>query len=342
MTTHDGRPGDEHPKDRPEDRPGDSPEEAPPPRRPEGEDPTGEDPARRLSFEDLLAAIDETQSDSEPTTAESPEDDTDDQPRDAAADNRPDRDIFGRTPKHAPDWSHRRGEPRVFVLLWTIYLMFCAAAMFARSGGMVAFDPVAFRPSARMGLLMMMVGVGLLWPLMRLSQAMPREGGVRATLKDAGIIIVTGHALILPQLWLARWDGQVVLALSVLFVLWTLLTGAVIACTQGPPTAGEEGEPRTGTRAAGVLCCLALVLSGGLVALADAGRAPGADAIASRPARMLSPMTAIYEIARDRPWTGRAAMIGPAHRASLGATALAAAGAWGVALVACRRRRNET
>lgn len=255
---------------------------------------------------------------------------------------RPDRDLFGRTPKNAPDWSHRRGEPRVFVLLWTVYLMFCAAAMFARSGGMASFDPVAFRPSARLGLLMLMVGVGLLWPLMRLSQAMPREGGVRATLKDAAIIIVTGHALILPQLWLARWDGQVVLALSLLFVLWTLLTGAVIACTQGPPTGGEGGDPRSGTRSVGVLCCLALVLSGGLVALADAGRQPGADAIASRPAWMLSPLTAIYEIARDRPWTGRPAMIGPAHRASLGATAIAAGGAWGVAFVACRRRRIET
>lgn len=282
-----------------------------------------EDTARRAVLPQAEEAVDDT---AEPSVDPAP----------------PDRDIFGRTPKHTPDWSHRRGEPRVFVLLWTVYLMFCAAAMFSRSGGMASFDPVAFRPSARLGLLMMMVGIGVLWPLMRLSQAMPREGGVRATLKDAAIILVTGHALILPQLWLARWGGGVVVALSVLFVCWTLLIGSVIASTQGPPRGREGSGSRPGGRAAGVLCCLVLVLSGGLVALADAGRVPGNDAIASRPAWMLSPLTAIYEIARDRPWTGRPAMVGPAHRAALGATGLAAAASWGVALVACRRRRIET
>lgn len=225
---------------------------------------------------------------------------------------RADRDLFGRSPKDRPDWSHRRGEPRVFALLWIIFLMIVTFWMFDSSGAFAGFDPMAFRPAAREGLMLMMVGVCAFWPAMRLSQSLP-DAPRAAIGKDLLIVGFTTQALVWPQIWLSELGVVVTLALAAAVGGWVVLTGAFLAIALG-------GKGSTTRRGVGLTMCLALLGAGAVIAASN--RTGSGDPLRSRAVWMGSPMTAIYEITRDRPWRARAggrltqskfAFVGPVH-----------------------------
>lgn len=245
-----------------------------------------------------------------------------------------DRDLFGRPPRHHPDWSHRRGEPRVFALGWTVYLMMLTTLMFAWAGGRGIMSPESFRVSARLTMVLLLVGITLLWPMTRLSQAAPQRP-LPSTLKDLLIIALPAQALIWPHIWLCRWPVEVVAAAAAAVAIWAVAIGAILAIAWGFFGVGNTG------RILAMAACVILVVSGAVVALVDASLAAGRTPPLAQLPWMYTPLTSIFELTRDRPWSGRSADIGPGHLRALVVIGALSVGGWAVAamLPGCRFKR---
>lgn len=243
----------------------------------------------------------------------------------------PDLDIFGRPAPAGRDWSHRRGEPRIFAFFWTLYLLLATIAAFWSVGAPGAPDPMALRPAARAVLAAITVGVALLWPMTRLSQEPPsvRPGRImRAVGQDLIVLLVPAQAIIWPQLAMAAWPLPVVAALACSLTAWALLIGSLLAMAQ--MLAGAR-------RGWWMLAFVAIAGLGPLVALG-----PGGMGHADRSFDwwwMTSPITTGFELSRDRPWTGAAAAVADGHwRAIAFVGALAAFGWLWAAILASFRR----
>lgn len=260
----------------------------------------------------------------------------------------PDRDIFGRAPTRTRDWSHRRGEPRVFAFGWTLYLMAIVALMFAQGGALSTFSGESFRPTARVTMVLLMVGGLVLWPLVRLSQAKPRAGGTASTVRDLVVILVPAQALIWPQTWLADWPLEIVMMLGALLFVWVLLIGGIIAIGLGPAEVpstlhalqleGQEIGRRT--RSWSLIACLVAGLAGLFVppifALDQAGW------LQARPGWMASPYLSVFEVTRDRAWLGSGAAVGRIHWLWVSAVGLIGATVWLTAFIVNAQRARRT
>lgn len=233
----------------------------------------------------------------------------------------PDLDLFGHTPKGRPDWSHRRGEPRLFAILWMVYLMAASGVMLAGVAAANAISPSVTRPAATAMLIAAMIGVTVLWPMVRLSQAAP-ERPVRAVAGDLLVMLPPAYALVLPQaFWfLSSWPIGVVLAIGGAFTAWGVLVGGVLAVALL--------AVRRGGRTAWMLVFLAITL--GAPVLLGAGIVGSATApnAGPTPGWMGSPITAVLEIARPRVATGQSARVWAGHWRLLGATAAIGGIAW--------------
>jgi len=225
-------------------------------------------------------------------------------------------DLFGRPPPEGmKSWSHRRGEPRVFALLWTGYLMAATIIAFAIGGAGGVMSPESLRAGGRVLLLSCLLGAAVLWPITRLSQERPANP-LGATARDLIVVIIPMQAVILPQTWLASWPLSVVLAMCALSIAWCVLVGGMLA-------AAQEGEARVGWS----LAIIGVVLLGTLPAIVGALVAPPMND-APRISWMCSPITGVFEITRERPLTGRSAQVGPAHAGSIAAIAALGVIAW--------------
>jgi len=269
----------------------------------------------------------------DPERAESPK---------AGAEAPSERDIFGRKPKGRLDWAHRRGEPRTFALLWTLFLMLATLVMFASLSASPSVTPEVYRPAARTLLLTVVLGATLLWPMTRLSQLPPEERPVGSVLKDLVVVLLPVQALIWPHAlgMLSGWPLGVVAAIALCIGAWACVGGGVLAVAYVTmkPDAGA------GVRAVWMLVFVALVIGPPVWFLLGGGYAvTGAGPTLEPPSgRMLSPLTAVIEITRDRAWTGRPAQVGGGHWRPLVATlalgGLLLVGARGAALA--RRGRS--
>lgn len=242
---------------------------------------------------------------------------------DTAEPARPDLDLFGNPPPKGRDWSHRRGEPRIFAFCWTLYLLLATVAAFWAVGAPGGHDPLAMRPAARSLLAAITVGAALLWPMTRLSQTAPSErpGRVaKAVGQDVLVLLVPAQAVIWPQIAMAAWPVPVVAALAASIAAWTLLVGAVLALGLSIPRVH---------RAWWMLLVVAIAGAGPLVALGPlGGLAHGNDAFDWW--WMTSPLTSGFEIARDRAWTGAAAAVQPGHWRAIALVAWIALIGWAV------------
>ncbi|MBX3410326.1 MAG: hypothetical protein KF859_10615 [Phycisphaeraceae bacterium] len=229
--------------------------------------------------------------------------------------------------RHDP-WAHRRGEPRLFIVCWAVYLL--AASITSLGGtvwvGMVATD--VYRPAARIMLGLAGLGVAVLWPMVRLCQAAPQRP-VEAFAVDMTVVampvMVVAMAQSLP--WMGAWPPQVSVVLSMVFVGWTLIVGALLLAYFSRP---ERRTPRW--------VCMLLV-----VALAGAGPAFAWGAAWAWPVvpsayadlgLLASPITAPFEAVRDRAWSGFYARVERAHWVLAGAIL-----AGGIVAVAAAARR---
>ena len=159
----------------------------------------------------------------------------------------PELDVFGRAPKGRPDWSHRKGEPRVFALMWMMYLMGASLLMVTSIAAVQSISPNVVRPAARAMLITATIGICVLWPMVRLSQRRPEKTVLGAVAADLVVLLPPLAALALPQALnvLANWPMQVVWALLAGLTGWAVLIGAVLALalrTVGRGTGGASEE----------------------------------------------------------------------------------------------------
>lgn len=219
----------------------------------------------------------------------------------------PDVDLFGRPARKGADWSHRRDEPRGLALAWTIYLMLTTLGSLAPAFGLGRFDADVYRPAARLLMVLVMVGLVVLWPMVRLAQLGRVESPGRFVSRDLIVLLLPALTLVWPQVILADWPASVVGALTGVLVAWSLVTGAVLVFWSR--VGGSRVVPGWGVMVF-VLCVVAgspLVLwrSGVLdLGAVDQGVTRG---------WMWTPVTGVWELVRDRAWSGRPARVGAAH-----------------------------
>jgi hypothetical protein len=239
---------------------------------------------------------------------------------------------------HDP-WAHRRGEPRVFALLWTLYL-FAATAITMLSviaRGLPGAD--AMRPAARAMLITVAAGIALVWPLVRLSQQRD-DRPIAATMHDLIVLLVPVQAIVWPQTlwWLARWPLEVVAAVALSLISWAVLIGGLIALAYStdPRFAPAGPTHRDVLRRSGWMTLVICIV---LLPTIPAVFGPAFET--TRWWWMLSPITAAAELVRDRSWSGISTAVTAGHWWLITATALAALPAWGVAAARESRPLNR-
>jgi hypothetical protein len=231
-------------------------------------------------------------------------------------------------------WAHRRGEPRVFVLLWTTFLFAATVLTLAGMGAAGPITPEVYRPAARILMITVAAGVAVLWPMFRLSQDSPPGGAIAHTIQDVFIVLLPAQAVIWPQHWLAGWPLDVILAVIALLAAWASLIGSLLAIAIAP------GRARS-SRALWMGALLALALAGAALALVERTDAPGA-AVRGHVLWMISPLTGVYELVRDRSWSGTVAVVYREHWAAILWTAGVSLPLWGVAASMSRGPRGAS
>ncbi|MEM9560868.1 MAG: hypothetical protein AAF995_11215 [Planctomycetota bacterium] len=234
---------------------------------------------------------------------------------------RRERDLFGKVPKDRADWSHRRGEPRLFAVGWMVFLMGASGLVLAGIGAATHLSPHVAAPAARGALVAIAIGIGVLWPMLRLSQVPPdRRRVLREVLRDLLVMVPPAAAVVLPQSlpFLANWPIEVILSVVALLAAWSLVAGGLVAL--GYATARADGTGRSGT--IWMLAVVALVAAGPIVL---GVRAPARDESA-RPVALVSPVSGVMELTRPRPASGSSAAVSGEHWRAIGWVALSGAG----------------
>jgi hypothetical protein len=236
-------------------------------------------------------------------------------------------------------WAHRRGEPRTFAFLWTLFLFAATATTFLAVLSSGSSSPDVMRPATRILLAVTATGIVLVWPMIRLSQTADRNP-IIGVAQDLVVILIPVQAVIWPQWlgWLGRWPFEVIAAVAALAVAWAVLTGSLLALAQA-------SHLRAAARVAGdgpvrwpawkwMLVFIALAVAGMIPALLTSSAAPShLDQESLRPAWMLCPALGVFEITRDRAWRGVSAAVTPGHWLTLGGIALASLPWWLAALI---------
>ncbi len=239
-------------------------------------------------------------------------------------------------------WAHRRLEPRGLAIIWSAFLFFLTITIFAGAPLLQSSATEHARFNARLMLQALTVGVVILWPLLRLSQATPIRGFSGGGGRDAGIfadllvILAPAQAIIWPQATplLAGWPRDVVACAACWIGAWALVVGGVLALALRPRSVEDlrAHRPDPRPRWAWMLLVIAVTLAGAMVPLAVK---PGPGPAARRgfnAAWMASPFTGVAEIARDRSWTGKSAQVSRGHWRATGLVALTSSPLWALAL----------
>lgn len=141
----------------------------------------------------------------------------------------------------------------MFALALSVYLLLASGLTVFAAPALGSPSEAAFRRSAGMLLLLVSFAVAVLWPMLRLSQASPRQP-VAAGLADTAIValmaqaviwpltLLPGGAVIRPAPWMGLWPWGVSAGLGLAMASWASLFGALIACG----TAGRAGWGRAG------------------------------------------------------------------------------------------------
>ncbi|MCA9293511.1 MAG: hypothetical protein KDA20_06835 [Phycisphaerales bacterium] len=127
-------------------------------------------------------------------------------------------------------WAHRKGEPRVFALLWAVYLLVAAVltVFSVRALGYPRTSQFVFGGLSMLTLAL--VGIMLLWPALRLCQAKPALPTTSALL-DLAVVLLPVHAIVWPLSMLTGWPWTVTVGLLLLVTGWGMVAAGVIAIT---------------------------------------------------------------------------------------------------------------
>lgn len=206
-------------------------------------------------------------------------------------------------PKNRPDpWAHRRGEPRTFAFFWTMFILIAVAGSVMWVARYAALTTGAYAPAARIMLIVVGVGMTLLWPMVRLSQATPPRPVPLHALIDTWIVLLPIQVVLWPLVFLAGWPVNIVLGVAGNFLAWGLLTGGILAIALAGPTLQHPSDPRLARRTLWMLTMVALTLGAPLIILLS--RMANPDGSIEEPLSMFSPLTSVAVL------TGRG-MLGP-------------------------------
>lgn len=235
---------------------------------------------------------------------------------------RKERDLLGKEPPgDLIDWSHRKGEPRVFALLWMIFLLSTTALMFARLATGFSISPSVSRPASQEMLVIVAIGMSILWPMVRLSQRIPPPSIVMSSIRDLVVVIVPMQAVIWPQrlIVLGGWSSEVVLALALHTLAWGILIAGAVSIGS-IFIAGSTPQTQQRNRALSMLGVLLIIFAFPIIELLTLKGASIGPANANL-GWMLSPITGIMELTTDRSVLGRAAFAYNAHFRMIAAVA---------------------
>ncbi len=206
----------------------------------------------------------------------------------------------------------------------------------AMSSGMATHDVI--RAAARMLLAIIAAGIIIVWPMVRLSQE-PDPRPLIGPILDIVVLLVPIQAIIWPQSlpWLGNWSLSVIAAVGATLAAWSVLIGALIAMSHAL-------RARSRSTVSWMAVFVLVVLMGLIPALATSRPASSMvdqPAQVARVSWMASPMTAMFELAQDRTWTGATAAVFPGHWRMIGFTFAAAAVCWLAAIVVRKRTGNR-
>lgn len=138
-------------------------------------------------------------------------------------------------------WAHRRGEPRLLVLCWAIYLLAASGATIMRMPEIGFAEARFVQGAARVLMVLIAGGLTLLWPMVRLSQATPRRPST-AAIVDFVALAAPLCAVLWPVTWLGRWDWPVTAGVMGMLGGWGLCMAAIVAMgTRGSSSAARTG-----------------------------------------------------------------------------------------------------
>ncbi|TVQ61445.1 MAG: hypothetical protein EA378_08720 [Phycisphaerales bacterium] len=239
-------------------------------------------------------------------------------------------DLFGKPPPEGKrNWAHRRAEPRALALLWTVFLLLATVGTFVSAGTDGLMSVESYRYAARGLLTVIMVGATLLWPVVRLSQSLPSEGGVRGSAKDVFVVVFPAQAILWPQALLARWPIEVMAGSVALLTAWSVLVGAGLAWALGAREPGMRRLPaRVATGWALAFVGLGLAGPGWWLVSSWMGGGVAASADGVRLSWMASPWTGQLELVRDRSWSGRSAWASSGHWWAIGGVMVVGLAGW--------------
>lgn len=244
-------------------------------------------------------------------------------------------------------WAHRRVEPRPLALVWTLYLLGACALTLGSLIYSGVFGPDVCRPATRQLLALVAMGLCVMWPMLRLSQAVPAARPGRGVLRDYLVLVGPGQMLVWPQgfAWLSAWPWSVIAALALWMLVWPLLVGGLLALACSSPAVGQPAQTKLRGaqhmgRAGLMLGFLALSLAGPPLAKAalhalgvhpaPTPRFAGADS-AGDLSWLASPVFGVFELTRERPEQIGSAGIGPPHWYALASVWIAAGVVWALA-----------
>jgi len=141
-------------------------------------------------------------------------------------------------------------EPKALTLLWSLYLLVAAGMTIFAADHLWIYDANVFRISSKIMVAMIGVGIGALWPMVRLSQASP-EKVAESSLADALALWVPAQAVLWPLTLLGGWAWGVTGALAMAMIAWMGVFGGIIAL-------GVSARPGIG-RSLWMLIALAIV-----------------------------------------------------------------------------------
>lgn len=149
-------------------------------------------------------------------------------------------------------WAHRKGEPRPLALLWSLYLMASALVTLLRVRSLTMPTTEQFAFGCRSMVLMVMIGVAVLWPMVRLSQQFPKRRNL-SLLADLVVLLIPVQAVVWPMPLLTHWPISVTAAVVASIVSWSMFSAGVLALAY----TFSAAVPRWWWMGACVLCALA-------------------------------------------------------------------------------------
>ncbi len=211
----------------------------------------------------------------------------------------------------APDrWAHRRAEPRTFAFIWTMYLFLATVSTYAITvtSGVGGYDVI--RPAARGLLALIAAGIVIVWPMVRFTQVSDQRP-IAGPILDLIVVLVPLQAIIWPQhaWWLTGWPLRVVAAVAAFTGAWASIVAAVLAGSHS--LRRQRSSPALWMT--GVLALLLASHIPMVINAAFAAHPVESSSFPVRPTWLLSPIAGVYELTRDRTWTGLVAEVFPGH-----------------------------